>query len=169
MKIEKLAAMAEIVSSVAIVATLAYLAIQTQQNTAAVQASVRQSMLEADRDSLYMAVEHPFLYRRSNLTEEEQLQLIGYLTAFMRTRENYWFQFQNGVLDESTWESYRGALVIVIFSSDFGRRAWAQQTAGGLVFDPGFVADIESWVAGLDIQDKDPMFDPIYPEQQARP
>jgi hypothetical protein len=164
MKIEKLAALAEIVSSVAIVATLAYLAIQTQQNTAAVQASVRQSMLEADRDSLYMAVDHPFMYRRSDLTAEEQLQLIGYLTAFIRTRENYWLQFRNGVLDESTWESYRGALVIVIFSSDFGRRVWAQQTANGLVFDPGFVAAIETWVAGLDIEDRDPIYDPIYKE-----
>ena len=157
----KWSAIAEISSAIAIVVTLGYLAIQTQQNTAAVQASVRQGMLEADRESLYTAVEYPFLFRRSGLDEDQQLQLIGFLTAFMRTRENYWIQYQNGVLDRDTWESYRGALVIVIFSSEFGRRVWEQQTASGLTFDSGFVDAINEWVAGLTIEDRDPIWEPI--------
>ena len=146
-------AIAEILSAVAIVVTLGYLAIQTQQNTAAVQASVRQSMLEADRESLYMQVQNPFLFRRSGLDEDEQLQLIAFMTAFIRTRENFWIQYRNGVLDQDTWESYRGALVNVIFSSEFGRRVWEQQTGSELVFDRGFVDSINTWVAGLTIQD----------------
>jgi hypothetical protein len=96
-------------------------------------------MLEADRESLYMQVQNPFQFRRSGLNEEEQLRLIGFMTAFMRTRENFWIQYQKGVLDQDTWESYRGALGIVIFSSEFGRRVWEQQTASGLIFDRGFV------------------------------
>ena len=155
----KWSAIAEISSAVAIVVTLGYLAIQTQQNTAAIQASVRQSMLEADRESLYMQVQNPFLFRRSGLDEEQQLQLIGFMTAFMRTRENFWIQYQKGVLDQDTWESYRGALVIVIFSSEFGRRVWERQTASGLVFDRGFVDAINTWVAGLRIQDRDPIWE----------
>ena len=157
----KWSAIAEILSALAILMTLGYLAIQTQQNTAAVQASVRQSMLEADRQSLYMQVQNPFLFRRSGLDEEEQLQLIGFMTAFMRTRENFWIQYQKGVLDQDTWESYRGALVIVIFSSEFGRRVWEQQTASGLIFDRGFVDSINAWVAGLTIQDRDPIWEYI--------
>ena len=157
----KWSAIAEILSALAIVVTLGYLAIQTQQNTAAVQASVRQSMLEADRESLYMAVQNPFLFKRSGLDEEQQLQLIGFMTAFMRTRENFWIQYQKGVLDQDTWESYRGALIIVIFSSEFGRRVWEQQTASGLVFDRGFVDSINAWVAGLTIRDRDPIWEYI--------
>jgi len=160
----KWSAIAEVFSAVAIVVTLGYLAIQTQQNTAAVQASVRQSMLEADRESLYMQVENPFLFRRSGLNEEEQLQLIGFLTAFMRTRENFWIQYRNGVLDQGTWESYRGALVIVVFSSEFGRRVWERQTGSGLVFDREFVDSINAWVAGLTIQDRDPIWEYILDE-----
>jgi len=154
----KWSAIAEVFSALAIVVTLGYLAIQTQQNTAATQASVRQSMLEADRESLYMAVQYPFLTRRSGLDEEEQLQLIAFMTAFMRTRENFWIQYQKGVLDQDTWESYRGALVVVIFSSEFGRRVWEGQTASGLTFDRGFVDSINAWVAGLTIQDQDPIW-----------
>ena len=154
----KWSAVAEILSALAIVVTLGYLAIQTQQNTAAVQASVRQSMLEADRESLYMQVQNPFLMRRSGLDEGERLQLIAFMTAFLRTRENFWIQYQEGVLDRDTWESYRGALAIVIFSSEFGRRVWEGQTASGLVFDRGFVSSINEWVAELTIQDRDPIF-----------
>lgn len=160
----KWSAIAEILSALAIVVTLGYLAIQTQQNTAAVQASVRQSMLEADRESLCTQVQNPFLFRRSGLDEEEQLQLIGFMTAFMRTRENFWIQYQKGVLDQDTWESYRGALVIVISSSEFGRRVWEQQTTSGLVFDRGFVDSINAWVAGLTIQDRDPIWEYILDE-----
>ncbi len=155
----KWSAIAEILSALAIVVTLGYLAIQTQQNTSAVQASVRQSMLEADRESLYMQVQNPFLFRRSGLDEEQQMQLIGFMTAFMRTRENFWIQYQKGVLDQDTWESYRGALVVVIFSSEFGRRVWERQTASGLIFDRGFVDSINAWVAGLTIQDRDPIWE----------
>jgi len=43
----KWSAIAEVFGAVAIVVTLGYLAIQTQPNMAAVQASVRLSMLEA--------------------------------------------------------------------------------------------------------------------------
>ena len=154
----KWSAIAEVFSALAIVVTLGYLAIQTQQNTAATQASVRQSMLEADRESLYMQVQNPFLTKRSGLDDEEQLQLIAFMTAFMRTRENFWIQYQKGVLDQDTWESYRGALVVVIFSSEFGRRVWEKQTASGLTFDRGFVDSINAWVAGLTIQDQDPIW-----------
>ena len=54
-------AIAELVSSIAILATLAYLAIQTQQNTQALQASVRQSMLTEDRELLYKQMDYPFM------------------------------------------------------------------------------------------------------------
>ena len=45
MTLEQYAYLAEIIGVIAIVVTLIYLAVQTKQNTAAVQSSVRQAML----------------------------------------------------------------------------------------------------------------------------
>ncbi len=48
----KLSAISEILSSVAILVTLIYLAIQTQQNADATQADTRQAILAADQQFL---------------------------------------------------------------------------------------------------------------------
>jgi hypothetical protein len=81
MKLDKLAAVAEIVSSIAIVVTLIYLAIQTHQNTAAIQGTLRQSMLTEDRKALYALIEHPSLELRCNLSSEQDTQLRAYMIA----------------------------------------------------------------------------------------
>ena len=150
----KWSAIAEVVSSVAILLTLMYLAIQTQQNTDAIQGSVRQAMLSEDRESVYKVIDYPFLNQRTGLTEEQKVQLSHYLIAFLRMRENHWLQYQNGVLDEATWKAYRAPLVVVIFSSEFGRTLWQLYSELG-IFDSGFVDSTNAWVAGLKIQDSE--------------
>ena len=134
MRVEKIAAVAEIVSSVAIVVTLAYLAIQTQQNTLAIQASVRQDMLESDRALLFLQVENPSItIARAtdiDLTDEDVVQLASYLTAVVRVRENQWLQYQNGVIDERTWLSYRTPIGAVL-STERTRSWWRKTTANG--------------------------------------
>ena len=154
MKIQKISAIAELVSAVAIVVTLGYLAVQTQQNTAAIEATVRQGMLAGDQQQLYQWIEHPNLNKRTNLTELEKVQVSAHITAFIRTRENHWLQYENGVLDESTWLSYRNAMIPVIFSSEYGRAVWNEFTLRGR-FDQEFVRQINEWVFGLEIVDSD--------------
>ena len=61
MKIEKLSAIAELISSVAVVVTLVYLAVHTQQNTTAIQASIRQAMLTDDRELFLSQIEFPIV------------------------------------------------------------------------------------------------------------
>jgi hypothetical protein len=158
----KWSAIAEIISSIAILITLIYLAIQTQQNTAAIQGSVRQAMLSEDRESLYKVIEYPFLDDVSgeSLTGVQKVQFSAYLTAFVRMRENHWLQYQSGVIDEATWKSYRGALVPVIFSSEYGRTFW-QTAISSLFYDQGFIDSTNAWVAELNIQDSDTMFVPV--------
>lgn len=149
----KWSAIAEIISSIAIIVTLVYLAIQTEQNTAAVQAATRQAMLEQDRESLYKIIEYPFLDKRTDLTPEEATRISAYITAFLRMRENHWLQYQSGVLDEETWASYRRALIPVVFSSEFGRELWRVQTEVRRGFSPGFVDSINRWLEETPIQD----------------
>jgi hypothetical protein len=167
-------AIAEILGVFAILITLIYVAVQTRQNTAAVQSSVRQAMLDQDRQSLYMAIEYPALNKRTDLTDEETIRLTAYMLAFIRMRENHWIQHQSGLLDEATWVSYRNALLPVIFMSEFGRRVWAMQAqapredAAGFQ-GSGFVAAINDWIASIDIEDSDQMFfDPRPPSEPRR-
>ena len=76
-KLEKLSALAELVSAIAILVTLGYLAIQTQQNTAAIQASVRQAMLSDDMELIHQLIDYPMLFteRSSSLTPNSPMRI----------------------------------------------------------------------------------------------
>ena len=141
MKLEKLSAVAELVSSIAIVVTLGYLAIQTRQNTTAIQATVRQAMLADDLEIIRQQLDYPRAtparFGGSDLPDEDLIQLNSTLLALVRVRENQWLQHQNGVIDEQTWLTYRTALTAV-FSTEF-TRSWFRNRAGRGEFDPGFV------------------------------
>ena len=141
MNLTKLSAVAEIISSVAILITLAYLAIQTQQNTTAIQATVRQAMLADDMELIRQQLDYPDLVLSqsggSEVTDEELIRLNSNLLTLVRVRENQWLQYQNGVIDERTWVTYRSALVAV-FSTEYVR-SWFGNRASRGAFDPGFV------------------------------
>lgn len=145
MKLEKLAAMGEIVSSIAIVVTLGYLAVQTRQNTLAIQATIRQAMQEDDREILFKQIDYPFIapgaYLAENLTDAQRVQLSSWLTAFLRSREIQWLQYRNGVIDEATWASYSTPLSLV-FESEFARSHWQQYADRGLA-DPSFIVYVD--------------------------
>ena len=141
---------------------LGYLAVQTQQNTAAIQASVRQSMIADDRELLFQQMEFPHVapgeYNRE-LTAEEEVQLISWLIAFIRVRESHWLQYQNGVVDEATWATYRAPLAIIL-SQPLSRLYWDTQSKAGQ-FDPGFVADIDSFRADTQVQNSGSMSEAV--------
>jgi hypothetical protein len=59
MKLEKIAPLAELISSVAIVVTLIYLAIQTQQTNNALLANSRQATLMADITLISTLITNP--------------------------------------------------------------------------------------------------------------
>ena len=138
----KWSAIAEILSAIAIVVTLAYLAIQTRQNATAIQASVRQAMLTDDWELIRAQIEFPILFisraGEAQMTDEELVRLNSYLVGFVRTQENRWLQYQNGVIDERTWGTYAAAIPS-IFSSDFVR-SWFRNRAARGEFDADFVA-----------------------------
>jgi hypothetical protein len=145
MKLKKLSALAELVSAIAIVVTLGYLAIQTQQNTAAVQAGVRQAILESEMVLIRQLVDYPIVFTGrsgdADLTDEELVRLHANLLVLARTRENQWLQYQNGVIDETSWSTYQTAIPAVL-STDFMRSWWRNRTARG-EFDEGFVAAVD--------------------------
>ena len=59
MKLEKLFALAELASSIAVVVTLVFLTVQVRQNTDALNAQSRQSVLTAAQSELFKIIDHP--------------------------------------------------------------------------------------------------------------
>ena len=128
-KLEKAAPLAEIISSVAIVATLIYLAIQTNQTNSALEATSRQATLMADMTMISALVSNPEVggnLQKSlyELTDAEAVQLGNTFAALMRSREFAWLQFQNEILDEATFESYLETLLRWISDYEVCRYYW---------------------------------------------
>ena len=144
MKLEKLSAWAELVSAIAIVVTLGYLAVQTQQNTEAVQAGVRQAMLQNDLALIRQITDYPITFTGRagdpELSDADLVRLHANILSFMCTRENQFIQYQSGVVDERSWSTYQAAIPSVL-SSDFMRSWWRNRVARG-EFDERFVATV---------------------------
>ncbi len=90
---------------VAIVVTLIYLAVQTQQTNIALHATSREATMMADVTMLAAAIENPEVndnLEKAEITDIEREQLEIFLAAFLRIREFAWFQYQNDILDEAT-------------------------------------------------------------------
>ena len=73
--------------SVGVLATLIYLAIQTRQNTASIQASTRQAILDADQKFLFCVMDDPdliLLRFKPELTDADKIRLSAYWISFLR-------------------------------------------------------------------------------------
>ena len=157
----KWASIAEILSAVAIVITLLYLAdqtgqlrAQTAQNTATLRANARQASLDSELGLIYKAIEYPVLYVRPEapypelsepgLTEVDLARIALWEIATIRTRENYWLQYQDGALDGETWASYRSVLVSRIQGSERTRKIWELYSDE---FDPAFAKEVNGYIS----------------------
>ena len=130
----KWSAIAEIAAAVAVVITLVYLAmqtryvaVQTEQNTVAVRATVRQAMFANDQQ---LILQQTSFSRESCFSDFAALQELGlgpcgsWLLALFRSRENNWFQYRDGLIDEATYSSYENALWGVVFGAYNGSAWW---------------------------------------------
>jgi len=160
MKLDRLAAISEIVSSFAIVATLAYLVIQTkemssqtqlmvaqtEQTNLALNANTQATIMFADLNYLLTNLEYPQLIpgRNLELSEDDEARLIILISAASRSREFLWTQKQAGFVDDATWNSYLSVLVSSIESSPGYRQAW-DRVAENLSAD--FVREVQSRIS----------------------
>lgn len=144
----KWSAIAEIISSIAILVTLIYLSIQTQQNTAAIQANTRQTMITTDVETLKAGMDYPStlvkMRKGEELTEEEKNRIVSWLIMLVRTREYQWFQYKNGLLDKQAWEAYLSGIAS---NMSFPRtRRWWNHVAYDY-FDHEFVDEVNKYLA----------------------
>ena len=138
MTLEQWAYVAQIVGVVSVVASLAYVGVQVRQNTRAQHAASRQALLAADIELLSMSMAYP----QEDLglgSVPEDVRPIAFLIAFLRIREFAWYQYRNGILDKTTWESYL-APTFITFNNELARRLWA---SGNIKLNPEFRAEID--------------------------
>ena len=149
MKVEKIAAYAEIISSIAIVLTLIYLGVQTQQTNSILLATSRESTLASEMEILNTAISKPemienlFSDSSKELTLSEYIQVGYYLSSILRIREYGWRQYNAGILDDETWESYMQILVSNL-RLDKGKTFWEQESGS---VAPDFAAEINRRLA----------------------
>ena len=124
MKLSDWAHVAEIVGAVAVIVTLAYLAVQIEQNTIAVEASTRQGRLDYGRQQTELLITQPGLAKlvmaaekdADNLTDEEELLFYEFTTWRMATWELTYQEYVDGLLDEETWAAWDG--YYLLFAKD---------------------------------------------------
>jgi hypothetical protein len=153
----KASAVAEILSSVAILITLVYLVVEIQQNSEATQAETRQAILDSDQQYLELFIDSPELHLlqyKADLSDEERIRLGMLLTTFTRMRESNWLQYENGTLDDVTWQAYH--LSIVSTFSTPQTRIWWQNFGVERIFDLEFISLVDELLANEPLFDRSP-------------
>ena len=137
-RLQEYAFIAEIIGGIAIVASLLFVGYQVQQNSEALLAGSRQNLLEADLQVLDNMMDYPRLYdvpNQNDFSGEEMLRLRVHFVTMMRIREYAWMQFNNGILDEQTFQAYLEPLNF-IFDSNVGREfVLSKQFSGNEEFE----------------------------------
>lgn len=154
---DKASSISEILSSVAILITLVYLAVEINQNAEATQADVRQAMLASDQQLLELLIEDPKLslsWYKQELDDEEKVRLNYFLFSHLRMRENNWLQYKNGILDDETWQSYSRSLGFIFSARQ--PRTWWSSLEKEQMFDDEFVAVVNAMIAGLPVVERSP-------------
>jgi len=149
---EAIGAVGEIIGAIAVVATLGYLARQMRQANLHAKSQARQRMIEQAQDELYQIVNDPSIHelfvRDGSLEPDEQVKLNAYLASFLRQREWEWFQYRDGILDKSTFESYYSVIALLL-GTERTHRWWKRIGKSG--FNESFVDEVDELLgsAGL--------------------
>jgi hypothetical protein len=144
MSLEQYALLGEIIGTIAVVGSLAYVAIQLKQNTEAIHAQSRQAVYEGAQNELFKMVDTPDIVlniiKKEHLTAREQSQLNSFWFSSFRAREYAWLQYQNKIMDELQWKT---EIAVIQYICDSSRvRLWWKKS-GHMGFDKGFVSFIE--------------------------
>ena len=157
-KLQEYALLAEIISAICIVLSLVFVGLQvrlgaeeTAANSRALEANVRESMLNADLSLIQNMMDYPSLVKfnfsaRFQDFSDVELRSFVHFVSMMRTRENYWVQHENGLLDTATYLSYRTTFINLMDRSDFHLDMWKNNN-DELV--PGFKAEIDNLLLEL--------------------
>ena len=118
MTLGDIGSIANLFAAIGVLVTLVYLSRQVRQGNLLARAQARQRMVE---------------------------QTCDFLLAAMRQREWEWLQFKDGVIKRDVYAAYHEVIALHL---GIPRTSRWWQTVGRIRFDSGFVADVDSFLAG---------------------
>ena len=148
MAASEMAVWIEIVASLAVLVTLVFLTVQIRQANALMRSEARQAQMINDQEHIYKIIQHPDIAAsftsQGTIGDEEKTRLMFWIVASMRARENEWFQYRQGVLDATTWASYRQVIPFTLGT----QRARALWHLCQVFFDSEFVEIVDEMIEG---------------------
>jgi hypothetical protein len=133
-----------------ILVTLFYLAIQTQQNTNAINSQSRQSLAESAVFEQTIWMQYPqlssFIVDSSlDMSFEDKVQLDSLMLLSMSRREFAFRQYQAGVLNESVWRQ-EVAVIALLIGTERTRSWW--NAVGKSGFETEFSNAVDAIIEG---------------------
>ena len=138
----------EIISALAVIATLVILIFEIRGNTNAVEANTMHNVAEVSTLSYLQLATSTDLVRAftkmdtgEELTPIEDRQLYFAMRGYWRHAENQYFQYKAGTLNDSSWSGYRAALCDAGDGTQASAGYWRQIQP---LMSPEFVEFIET-------------------------
>ncbi len=149
MKLSDWASVAEITSTVAVVASLVYVGVQVSENTIAVRQSAHQAMADYDREQSALLVTDATLREVvmrgeedvTSLTRDERRQFYEFATHLFTPWESAFVNHENGLVDEQMWLAWDGYFQLLISGKDGYTTFWNDTR---LQWDARFMAHIDA-------------------------
>ncbi len=124
---DAIAALAELLGAIAVLASLVYLATQIRQNTQMVKSSIRQQLTSSTQDLLFKMTDEADVLAKAadgeELTAAEEIKCRQLIRAAFRGYEDYAYQHEHGLLDSSEWtgrlETIRRSLAMPLASDQW--------------------------------------------------
>lgn len=153
MSFEQISYLAQIVASVAVVASLIFVALQIKQNTRALQRNEHNSTMEqwtVIRQAIAQNREiaelmTAGLHGKRAMDAADQLRLEQMLQENAWAAFHIWDRTQRGIFPKGTFEATAGALLGPLLRTPGGESWWRK--AKHIGFHPGFVLDVDAVLA----------------------
>jgi hypothetical protein len=114
MTFEEAGIIAEVVSAIAVVVSLLYLAVQIRHSSLINEATTRTHLTELSQNILYNGTDHAEIFAKANagesLTDAERIKITFFYRAAFRGFENYVYQRNLGLFDEREWKGISTAI-----------------------------------------------------------
>lgn len=152
-KLHEYAAISEIVSAVAVVVSILFLAYQIRENTEVIRATAaaesRDSLASSSDLILFFDDKMMDLMARTTrepvrfneLSLQDRYRMMSFQRSFFRRAEAQYFRFQAGLLDEEVWHTVRNRVVINL-AFPVWMDIWNLESDS--VYTKAFIAEIES-------------------------
>ena len=153
---DAIGAIAELTAALGVIITLIYLAIQIRNSTTVDRANIRANLTAGSHNVLAHAAENAEIFVKINtgeeLTDAERLRVAMFHRMAFRSYENYTYQHNLGLLDDSEWKGFFFAIE-AFFKEPYAREDWR---ALRQQYSPAFQKLVDPLVPELDDQSKMP-------------